>query len=215
MAALTLPVREGIVARRSTPGPLCITVPGFLVINGPQTIGITQLCYSIHFRTSNNGQAATIWHNWAPSPDKRCLLFPDVCCRDGICSELLFLQIWIFLLIINEAGKKSRQRKIFQSLEFLLDKLSPPPEKKTQTGRRQRLSCELHIVVTWSRNRNAKALGWLWYFHPSLSYFDLDSIKPGGQRYWGRGGHFPMLTLALPASAAKFFGQYSIWYLSQ
>lgn len=56
-AAPALPVRDSIVACRSTPATL---VPGFLVINGPQTIGITQLCYSIHFRTSDNGQAATI-----------------------------------------------------------------------------------------------------------------------------------------------------------
>lgn len=151
-----------------TPGA---AVPGFLVINGAQTIGITQLCYSIHFRTSDKGQAATIWHNWAPFLTNAVYCFLDVCCRDGICSQLLRPPIWIFLLVINNKSI------IRNSSGFADGGYGMEEDKVSAVGST--------LSLPGAEEASVKALGWLWYFHPSSACSDLDSIRPsrtGGQR---------------------------------
>lgn len=173
MAPPTLPFRDGFVARQSTPGPLCGVVPGFLVINGPQTIGITQLCYSIHFRTSNNGQAVAIWHNWAP------FLTNAVYCLLTSAVEMAFAQnsvvhryeysSWL-LLRLNKSIIRNSSGLTDGGYGIEGDKVSAVSSTLSLPG---------------AEKASVKALGWLWYFHPSSVCPDLDSIRPsktGGQQ---------------------------------
>lgn len=71
VVTLKLPVRAGIVAQWSNTRPWLHCCARILkqarVINRPQTIRLTQLCLSIHFRTSHAEQAAMIAHNWTAS----------------------------------------------------------------------------------------------------------------------------------------------------
>lgn len=195
MGAPVLAVRDVIVAQRSTPGPLCAVVPRFLVINGPQTIGITQLCYSIHFRTSNNGQAATIWHNWAPFLTNAvyCLLMSAV--KMAFAHNSLFYRYeyssWLLIrleenrsIIKNSSGSTdSAPRKRGHGIEG--DKVPAASSSLSLPGAEKR---------TW---RPWAGSGISILPLPALTWSPSNPAGLEVSRNEGRGGHFQMLTLAL------------------
>lgn len=148
-------------------------MPGFLVINGPQTIRITQLCYSIHFRTFNNGQADTIWHNWAP------FLTNAVYCLLTSAVEMAFTQNSLVHRYEYSSWLLIRLNKsIIRNSSGLTDGGYGIEEDKVSAVRST-------LSLPGAEKASVKALGWLWYFHPSSACSDLDSFRPsrtGGQQ---------------------------------